>query len=113
MPIKTLVEFERVRLQRGESATLAFSLPAKRLSLTNADGDYVLYAGEHALMVGIESRSSSPQRLPRNRDSRVADGFASLYPIGEGAGYAGGIMSAAIDGAKSAQVALARPASHS
>lgn len=71
------------------------------------------YAGEHALMVGIESRSSSPQRLPRNRDSRIADGFANLYPIGEGAGYAGGIMSAAIDGAKSAQVALARPASHS
>jgi len=55
------------------------------------------------LLVGLESRSSGPIRLSRDRDTSVADGFANLYPIGEGAGYAGGIMSAAIDGARSAQ----------
>ena len=54
------------------------------------------------LLVGLESRSSGPIRLPRDRDTLMADGFDNLYPIGEGAGYAGGIMSAAIDGARSA-----------
>ena len=54
------------------------------------------------LLVGLESRSSGPIRLPRDRETLVADGFENLYPIGEGAGYAGGIMSAAIDGARSA-----------
>ena len=54
------------------------------------------------LLVGLESRSSGPIRLPRDADTLVAEGFDNLYPIGEGAGYAGGIMSAAIDGARSA-----------
>jgi len=54
------------------------------------------------LLVGLESRSSGPVRLPRDRDTAVADGFDNLYPVGEGAGYAGGIMSSAIDGARSA-----------
>ena len=54
------------------------------------------------LLVGLESRSSGPVRLPRQRETAVAEGFDNLYPIGEGAGYAGGIMSAAIDGARSA-----------
>ena len=54
------------------------------------------------LLVGLESRSSGPIRLPRDGETLVADGFDNLYPMGEGAGYAGGIMSAAIDGARSA-----------
>ncbi len=57
-----------------------------------------------AVLTGIESRSSSPVRILRNAD-RMSD-IKCLYPIGEGAGYAGGIMSAAIDGLKSAIVAL-------
>jgi uncharacterized FAD-dependent dehydrogenase len=64
------------------------------------------FAGSEALLVGIESRSSGPVRLPRDAHSRRAVGFANLYPVGEGAGYAGGIMSAAIDGARSAQALL-------
>jgi len=64
------------------------------------------YAGVEGLLVGIESRSSSPLRLPRDDESRRARGFANLLPIGEGAGFAGGIMSAAIDGARSAQALL-------
>ena len=60
------------------------------------------FSSAAGLLVGLESRSSGPIRLPRDRDTLVADGFANLYPIGEGAGYAGGIMSAAIDGARSA-----------
>jgi uncharacterized FAD-dependent dehydrogenase len=64
------------------------------------------FSGDEALLVGIESRSSGPIRLPRDDQSRRAQGFANLFPVGEGAGYAGGIMSAAIDGARSAQALL-------
>lgn len=51
-----------------------------------------------ALMVGLESRTSSPVRIPRNSDTLEHMGIENLYPAGEGAGYAGGIVSAAIDG---------------
>ncbi len=56
----------------------------------------------HAILTGIESRTSSPLRIERDNDSRQAIGFAGLYPCGEGAGYAGGIMSAAVDGIRTA-----------
>lgn len=60
------------------------------------------------LLVGLESRSSGPVRMPRDRETALADGFANLYPMGEGAGAAGGIMSAAIDGARCALLYLQR-----
>jgi uncharacterized FAD-dependent dehydrogenase len=60
------------------------------------------------LLVGLESRSSGPLRMPRDRETALADGFANLYPMGEGAGAAGGIMSAAIDGARCALLYLQR-----
>jgi hypothetical protein len=66
------------------------------------------YAGPEGLLVGIESRSSGPVRIPRDADTLRARGFANLLPVGEGAGYAGGIMSAAIDGARAAQALLTR-----
>ena len=66
------------------------------------------FSSAEGLLVGLESRSSGPIRLPRDRETSVADGFENLYPIGEGAGYAGGIMSAAIDGARSALRYLGR-----
>ncbi len=61
------------------------------------------FAGPEGLLVGLESRSSGPVRLTRHRESLRALEFDNLYPIGEGAGYAGGIMSAAIDGARAAR----------
>jgi hypothetical protein len=64
------------------------------------------YAGPEGLLVGLESRSSGPVRIPRDPETLCARGFANLFPVGEGAGYAGGIMSAAIDGARAAQVLL-------
>ena len=64
------------------------------------------YSGEEGVLVGVESRSSGPIRMPRDRITRLASGFENLWPVGEGAGYAGGIMSAAIDGARSAWAAL-------
>ena len=62
--------------------------------------------GPSGTLVGIESRSSGCVRIPRDDESRRASGFGNLFPVGEGAGYAGGIMSACIDGARSAQALL-------
>ena len=53
-----------------------------------------------AVMTGVEARSSSPVRIVRDPQSLMATRLGGLYPCGEGAGYAGGIMSAAIDGIK-------------
>ena len=63
---------------------------------------------DDALLTGVETRTSSPVRLPRDGTTMECCNTPGLYPAGEGAGYAGGILSAAIDGIKVAeQVALA------
>ncbi len=80
-----------------------------RAAILRFDRQLPGYAGEQGVLVGIESRSSSPFRMPRDPESRIAKGFANVYPIGEGAGYAGGIMSAAIDGARSAWALMTHP----
>lgn len=51
-----------------------------------------------AIVVAIESRTSSPVKIPRDRDSLMHPQIPKLYPCGEGAGYAGGIVSSAMDG---------------
>ena len=50
------------------------------------------------VMIGLESRTSSPIRILRDSETLSSTAFTNLYPAGEGAGYAGGIVSAAIDG---------------
>ncbi len=60
------------------------------------------YYTNEAVLVATESRTSSPVRIPRNERMEHTE-VAGLYPAGEGAGYAGGIVSAAIDGQKSAE----------
>lgn len=62
-----------------------------------ADGD--------ALLTGVETRSSSPVRILRD-ESMQSRNVKGLYPCGEGAGYAGGIISAAVDGIKCAEAVL-------
>lgn len=56
------------------------------------------YYTEEANVIGTESRTSSPVRIPRDRATYQHPDFPSLYPCGEGAGFAGGILSAAMDG---------------
>ncbi len=56
------------------------------------------YYTNEAILVGVESRTSSPIRIPRNKEDLQHPQVKGLYPCGEGAGYAGGIISAAIDG---------------
>lgn len=60
------------------------------------------YLSNEAVIVGVESRTSSPVRIPRDKDTLQHTQIKGLYPCGEGAGYAGGIVSAAIDGQKCA-----------
>ena len=60
------------------------------------------FAREDALLLGVESRTSSPVRIERDNDTFEIV-IVGLYPCGEGAGYAGGIMSAAMDGIKVAE----------
>jgi len=56
------------------------------------------YYTNEAILVGVESRTSSPVRIPRDKNSLQHPQISGLYPCGEGAGYAGGIVSAAVDG---------------
>jgi uncharacterized FAD-dependent dehydrogenase len=65
------------------------------------------FVSADAVAVGVESRTSAPVRTERDRDSCESPGMTGLYPCGEGAGFAGGIMSAALDGIRVAD-AVAR-----
>ena len=62
-------------------------------------GDFL----KNAVLVGPEMRGSSPIRIDRTLESRQCPNIDGLYPVGEGAGYAGGIVSAAVDGLRSAR----------
>lgn len=69
------------------------------------------YAGADALLIGFETRTSSPIRIPRRDDTLEHPEVRGLFPSGEGAGYAGGIVSAAMDGMRCAEAAVAASAS--
>lgn len=64
------------------------------------------YFTNEAILVGVESRSSSPVRIPRDKETLQHPSVKGLYPCAEGAGYAGGIVSAAIDGINCADAVL-------
>ena len=61
------------------------------------------FLSREAIAVGVESRTSSPVRIPRNEEDMQHIRIKGLYPCGEGAGYAGGIASSAIDGERCAE----------
>ena len=63
---------------------------------------------KNATLVGPEMRGSSPVRIERDRATFETPGFAGLYPVGEGAGYAGGSISAAVDGLRAAREIVRR-----
>lgn len=63
------------------------------------------FVTEEAVVVGVESRTSTPVRIPRDPLTLMHPETAGLFPAGEGAGYAGGIISAALDGQRIAQAA--------
>lgn len=66
------------------------------------------FACPEAILTGSETRSSSPVRITRNPETLESVSLSGLYPCGEGAGYAGGIVSAAVDGIKCAEKILTK-----
>ena len=65
-------------------------------------------AGCVVTLVGPEARGSAPVRIVRDAETRETPGVTGLYPVGEGAGYAGGIVSAAVDGLRTAKAIVGR-----
>jgi hypothetical protein len=61
------------------------------------------YISNEAVVLGVESRTSSPVRIPRRSDTLEHIHTSGLYPCGEGSGYAGGIVSSAVDGMRAAE----------
>ena len=70
-----------------------------KLGLCDMDKRISGFASRGAILTGVETRTSAPVRILRD-ESFQSTKFKGLYPAGEGCGYAGGIMSAAIDGIK-------------
>ncbi len=79
-----------------------------RHGLLDFDRKIPNFAYKRAVLTGPETRTSAPLRIVRDNISRLATGFTNLYPAGEGAGYAGGITSAAIDGIRTAFAVISR-----
>ncbi len=88
------------------SALPAYAIEAMREALPAFDRQIRGFAMHEAVLTGVETRTSSPVRIRRGEDFQSIN-TRGLYPAGEGAGYAGGIMSAAIDGIRAAE-AVAR-----
>lgn len=78
-----------------------FVVESLRFGFLNFDKKLRGFSANEAVLTGVETRTSSPIRIPRS-EAFLAPDFSNLYPCGEGAGYAGGITSAAVDGIKCA-----------
>lgn len=84
--------------------TIGVPLAARlREALGHFDRQMRGFLTDEAVLVGVESRTSSPVRVPRDPDRLESPDLAGLYPCAEGAGYAGGIVSAALDGIRVAR----------
>ena len=92
--------------QAGNGSLPVYALDAIREALPAFERQIKGFALADAVLTGVETRTSSPLRIPRGPDKQSIN-VSGLYPAGEGAGYAGGIMSAAVDGIEVAE-ALAR-----
>ncbi|HVZ72526.1 MAG TPA: FAD-dependent oxidoreductase [Polyangia bacterium] len=84
-----------------------FVVGALRAGLRRLGSRLPAFLHPEALLIAAETRTSAPVRMPRDPETLQSPGVAGLYPIGEGAGYAGGIVSAALDGARAAAKIIA------
>ncbi|MGH8853847.1 MAG: NAD(P)/FAD-dependent oxidoreductase [Telluria sp.] len=80
-----------------------YAITALREAFVAFDKQIKGYYKEDAVLTGVETRTSSPIRIKRNDDDYQSLNTRGLFPAGEGAGYAGGIMSAAVDGIRVAE----------
>ncbi|HEY3430261.1 MAG TPA: FAD-binding protein, partial [Cyclobacteriaceae bacterium] len=83
-----------------------FVADALRQGFKNFGSKMKGYLTNEAQIIGVESRTSSPVRIPRDKDTLEHPQIKMLFPCGEGAGFAGGIVSAAMDGERCAEAAL-------
>jgi uncharacterized FAD-dependent dehydrogenase len=90
----------------GRPALPEYALVALREALPAFERQIAGFAMDDAVMTGVETRTSSPLRITRGRNLQSLN-VAGLYPAGEGAGYAGGIMSAGVDGIEVAEAVAA------
>ena len=86
----------------GAAVLPDYAIEAIREALPAFERQIKGFALPDAVLTGVETRTSSPLRITRGRD-RQSLNVRGLYPAGEGAGYAGGIMSAAVDGIEIAE----------
>ena len=100
LPPRIWPAFCREKASCGSADTLRTGLGAFGRKLPG-------YTAPDAILTGLETRTSSPVRLPRGEDFQSVQ-LPGLYPCGEGAGYAGGIMSAAVDGLRVARAIVER-----
>ncbi|KAF8400493.1 hypothetical protein HHK36_013791 [Tetracentron sinense] len=114
LPVQTVTDFLENKLSATSVPPSSYRLGVKAANLhelfpihiTEAlqrsillfDNELPGYISKDALLHGVETRTSSPIQIPRNSDTYESISLKGLYPIGEGAGYAGGIVSAAVDG---------------
>ncbi|MAY54664.1 MAG: hypothetical protein CMQ46_08640 [Gammaproteobacteria bacterium] len=102
-----------IRLGSLDSALPEYAIDAIREALPVFGRQIRGFDRDDAVLTGIESRTSSPVRLTRDKQTLQSLNTRGLYPAGEGAGYAGGILSAGVDGIKVAEaVALAMTQGH-
>ncbi|MBE6621706.1 MAG: hypothetical protein E7630_01995 [Ruminococcaceae bacterium] len=108
-PSRILPTYRKGAVRTADLSALFPARITSMLKLGLADFDRKLhgFASPDALLTGAETRTSSPVRILRS-DALTASGFDNLYPCGEGAGYAGGITSAAVDGLRAAEAVIRR-----
>ncbi len=97
-----------VSLGSLDSALPDYAIAAIREALPAFDRQIRGFAMHDALLTGVETRTSSPVRIKRDERSYQSLNTAGLYPAGEGAGYAGGILSAGVDGIRVAEAVARR-----
>ncbi|MCC5841321.1 MAG: hypothetical protein JJT96_14480 [Opitutales bacterium] len=99
--------FPGVTLARLDELLPSFIVGRMREGLREFGRTQPGYLSEDALLIGFETRTSSPVRIPRDPQTLCHPDLSRLYPCGEGAGFAGGIVSAALDGRRCAEAVLA------
>ena len=89
-----------------------YAITAIREAIPEFDKQIKGFAMADALLTGVETRTSAPIRIKRRDDDLQSMNVRGLFPAGEGAGYAGGIMSAGIDGIRAAEAVAMSIAGH-
>lgn len=93
----------RTEVHKGEEWLPSFMAESLRGGFKQWGSRMRGFVTNEAQIIGLESRTSTPVRIPRDKESLQHPQVAGLYPTGEGAGYAGGIISAALDGTRVAE----------